>query len=110
MPDEVTQKYFFGGFKKVKVYTEQEMAVAMGMSKSQLRPVIESGIFGISYHGNPLNTYNREYTFLEGTYLDNIKKWECVQSGGHFLVFDSYYDERLKKRKLTCPCGYDKYE
>lgn len=110
MPHKATQNYQLTGWASVTLYSEQEMADALKISREKLREAIQSGKYGISYHGNPLNTFNREYTFLPSIYFDNIKRWECVQHGGHHLEFAGYLDDQTKKAKWKCRCGYNKYD
>jgi hypothetical protein len=113
MPQKVTQNYRLTGWATVTLYSESEMAEALGLTREEFRRAMEdgtSGRAGIAYHGNPLNTYNREYTFLEKIYFENIKKWECFTHGGHHLEFAGYYDKHASLCKWTCRCGYTKFD
>ncbi len=97
MPEIVTQHYALTGWAAVTLYSEQEMADALGLTRSELRAQIERGI-GLAFHGNPRNTHNRQYTFLPDIYEQNIRVWECVQSGGH-------YYEQIDTDPLTLRCS-----
>lgn len=106
----VTQRYALTGLTSVILIDEKSMADALGLSRPALRAAIEGGKYGLAFHGNPLNTPEEEYTFLSSIFENNIKIWKCVQSGGHYLQFAGYYDDRLKKSKNVCQCGYTDYD
>ena len=87
------------------------MANALQLSKAELRKAIESGKYGLSYHSHPSSTYNKEYEFLLSSFADNILIWKCIKSGGHYLVFEKYYDSEEKKAVYRCKnCTYRKYD
>lgn len=110
MPHKATQNYVMTGWSTVTLYSEQEMADALKITTAKLRRHITEGKIGLSFHGNPLNTFNKEYTFLKSIYNDNQKRWKCVQNGGHFLKFAGYLDQHSRKAKYKCRCGYEKYD
>jgi len=73
MPDKVTQKYHFGGWQEVLIYSEQEMADALGISRNELRRAIADGL--LSYHAHPKSNALREYQFNQISYDNNLRKW-----------------------------------
>ena len=99
------QEYKLTGRKTGLIYSEQEMADALGLTQAQLRHELVSG--NLSYHAHPSAIENREYQFLSDTYESNLKEWECIQSGGHYYSW-SWYAEY---RKLICTdCGKERYD
>lgn len=81
MPTETTINYAFGGPATLDIYSEQEMADAIGMTVADLRATLDEDFYGpmpepdrliYSYHGHPLANGGR----TEGTFLFNR---ECYQ-------------------------------
>ena len=81
MPDKITQHYVFTGWSTVTIYSEAEMAQALGVSRAELRSAITSG--ELCYHAHPTSNALREYQFNESAYRSNVARWQCLQSGGH---------------------------
>ena len=101
MPEIITQKYFFGGWKSVVIYSEQEMADALGLTHAGLHTAIEAG--KLCYHAHPSSNALREYQFNQGAYNDNLDRWSCLRKyGAHQFEFDHYYDKRLGKAVYKC--------
>lgn len=111
MPEQVTQNYTLSGWQTVTLYTEQEMADALEITRAALREHLTAGRIGLAYHGNPLNTHNREYTFLPSTYLHNQARWKCVtEAGGHYFEFVNFLDSARTRAKYQCHlCGVEAY-
>lgn len=108
MPIIIKQNYFFTGPIVVNIYTEQEMADALGVSRDDLRAAIGRG--QLSYHAHPLAT-GGEYQFLRQSYVDNQAKWKCLQDGGHHFEFDHYYDKKAGLVAWKCrDCPAEKYD
>lgn len=81
MPTETTINYAFGGPATLDIYSEEEMATAIGMTVADLRATLDEDFYGpmpepdrliYSYHGHPLANGGR----TEGTFLFNR---ECYQ-------------------------------
>ena len=107
MPKVIKQNYALTGPARVLIYSEQEMAVALGMSVAELHKAIKECRF--CYHGRP-ETTGAGYDFNQGAYERNVAWRACETSGGHKYALDGHYDERLGKRKWICRCGREKYD
>ena len=108
MPKKITKHYFFGGAHTVLIYTERDMAKALGISVASLKAGIERGVY--SYHAHPAAT-RQGYQFNQSCYDSNVRASECVQQKRHKFEFDHWYDERLRKAVHKClHCGREKYD
>lgn len=110
MPKIVTRDYVLTGPAIVLIYSESEMAQALGIERGELREAIGRG--DLCYHLSPMaNTQDEGYEFNPGAYQKNIAMWNCLQSGGHFMEFDHYYDERLGKAVYKCSnCPKERFD
>lgn len=109
MPHVITQFYRLTGYESVLIYSEQEMADALGVSRSHLRSAISKGY--LLYHAHPNSNALKEYQFTAKTYEENQQRFACIQGGGHFFEFDHYYDELLKKACYRCRnCPAERYD
>lgn len=109
MPQKVTQKYELTGWATVTIYTEREMADALGITTTKLRELLPQGKF--TYSAHPLATHNKEYEFTQACYDENVQRWACLRSGGHHFVFDKYLDDTRRKAKYKCQtCPATKYD
>ena len=100
MPQKVTRNYYFGGRAEVLIYSEAEMAAALGISRKELVGHIAAG--RLCYHAHPSSgvTIDGGYDFNPSAYRTNIARWKCLQSGGH------RYDAAGK----CAGCGAEKYD
>jgi hypothetical protein len=103
MPKLVTRKYYFVDKpQKVLVYSQKEMADALGVTEAELVAALTKGI-GLQYHAHPNSgTEDGGYEFIKECFDHNIQVWACVQNGGHHFVFDHYYDEDSRKANYKC--------
>lgn len=108
MPEEVLLDYKLSGRQTVTVYSEAEMADALGLTCVQLRHELSSG--NLVYHAHPSATDNREYEFSAESYNTNLVLWACLCGGGHYYEFDGYLDYTQSKTVYDCTnCGHRKY-
>jgi hypothetical protein len=118
MPEKITQNYVFGGWATQLIWSEQEMADALGISVRELRARLDWTEYGdgnhyedigLSFHAHPFSNAPRQFQFHEQSYLENIKVWSCVEERGHFFEDNPKYDY-LPKGAVTCTnCGYTRY-
>jgi len=112
MPEIVTQHYAFSGWHTQLIWSEQEMADALGLTRAELRRALYDG--RLVYHAHPTSNALYEYQFHEQAYVENLARWLCLQTGGHRWRWDHYYtlpDEAQQKscwRCATCPA--EKYD
>jgi len=71
MPKYITRNYRLFGLATVKIYSQAEMATALGLTVLQLIAAVEQG--RLCYHAHPLAT-GSEYEFNQIAYDDNIKR------------------------------------
>lgn len=109
MPQEFDMDYHFGGPQKVLLYTEQEMALGLGLTRKKLVEKMEAGV-GLVYHAHPASS--GQYLFTEEAYQRNIRLWACLTSDdGHHMQFDRYYDRTQNKEVYRClKCGAESYD
>jgi len=109
MPQKITQNYELSGWRTVLIFSEQEMADVLRLSRAELRQAITAG--HLCYHAHPSSNALREYQFTPDAYDRNVKMWSCIQRGGHHFEFHHYYDERLEKAVYRCrQCPAEKYD
>lgn len=108
MPEAITQDYFFGGWKTVLIYSEQEMAGALSISVKDLRKAIKRG--ELCYHAHPSSNAVREYQFNQSAFDNNVRWWNCMKHGGHHFQHNRFYDREQGKAVLKCSCGKEKYD
>lgn len=118
MPEQVTQKYHFGGWQTVTLWSEEEMAKALGISVTELRARLDPheygkpGLYepvGLSFHEHPFANAQRKFYFRQESFLENIKRWSCVKEGGHFFEPDLKYSYLPKGAETCSNCGYTRY-
>jgi hypothetical protein len=103
MPEMKFRDYKLSGPAIVKIYSQAEMAEALGLSETRLIGALKMGI-GLCYHAAPEAT-GAGYEFNERAYQENIKVWNCYRDGGHCYQRDSKY-EYLPNGASTCAhCG-----
>ena len=71
MPEDKLKFYRLIGWARVKIYSQAEMATALGLTVLQLIAAVEQG--RLCYHAHPLATRS-EYEFNQIAYDDNIKR------------------------------------
>ncbi len=71
MPKYITRNYRLFGLATVKIYSQAEMATALGLTVLQLIAAIEQG--RLCYHSHPLAT-GKEYEFNQIAYDRNVEK------------------------------------
>ena len=99
--------YKLTGWATVEVYTENQMAEALGISVKQLCKELQAG-YGLCYHAHPAAT-NNGYLFTESAYQANLSVFACKQSGGHDYQAEFYYDY-LPNGALKCAkCKHIKF-
>jgi len=96
--------YYLGGPTLTAVYTEVDMAAALGITESELVTALNSGI-GLSYHAHPSAT-GEGYWFKEESYQNNQKVWTCHTSGGHQFDPDPKYSYLPNGAKTCAKCGH----
>ena len=109
MPELITQNYYFGGWTEVLVYSEQDMADALGITVKELLDALKNG--KLSCHAFPQSNALRQYQFNQSSFDDNILCWNCLKNGGHHFEFDHWYDHRINKATYKCTdCPREKYD
>lgn len=105
MPELVTQYYKLGGWQQVLLYSEAEMAAALGLTPAELRQAITAGRFIYSQHPN--SNPSRQYYFSGGDFVKNLAWLVCELTAG----IDDPVDDCPGLAQPRCPwCGRERYE
>jgi hypothetical protein len=109
MPEKLVKNYAFSGPTEVMIYSQAEMAQALGVSERRLVEILIKGEAGLCYHAHPLAT-GGDYEFNKSSYVKNTKVWACLlTNGAHDYKPDPKYDY-LPGITLTCDkCGHIAY-
>lgn len=75
MPEMKCRNYALAGPANVKIYSQAEMAAALGLTETRLIGALGQGI-GLCYHAAPEAT-GGGYEFNESAYLKNLIIWAC---------------------------------
>lgn len=107
MPEKKHRNYKLTGPAAVKIYSQAEMAAAVGLTETRLIGVLGQGI-GLCWHAHP-DVTGGGYEFNERAYRNNVKVWACHRNGGHQMKADPTYDY-LPQGADTCQrCGHTKF-
>lgn len=103
MPERIVQQYHFGGWAEVLIYSEQEMADALGIGRKQLRDALEGRArLGLRYHAHPSSGALNEYQFTQEVYDYNKQVFTCAITAGHKFDLDHFYDELKSLAVYKC--------
>lgn len=107
MPRMVYRNYELTGPAVVKIYSQSEMAQALGLTETRLIGALGQGI-GLCYHAHPDAT-GGEYEFNEEAYDKNVRVWTCYRGGGHDYRPDPEYDYLPNGASTCAKCGHTNY-
>ncbi len=105
MPEMKFRDYALAGPATVKIYSQVEMAQALGLTETRLVGALEEGGNGLCYHAHPMAT-GVGYEFNEWAYQDNIKVWTCYRNGGHDMRPDPDYNYLPEGVSKCATCGH----
>lgn len=101
MPKLITRCYEFSGLSTVLLYSEQEMAEALQLTRPELRAAIARG--EVRYHSHPSANVQGEYQFTAECYADNLLMQTCRRAGGHVWLW-------MRAGRAVCAnCPAEKY-
>lgn len=107
MPEMKYRDYVLTGPATVLIYSQAEMATALGLTETRLIGALGQGV-GLSYHAHPRAT-GGGYEFNEISYQSNVKVWSCYRDGGHVFRPDEKYDYLPAGAETCRDCGYTRY-